>query len=66
MGTSEWIAAIVAIGGFAAWLLAFWLRLGRVLERLNVLSGGQKRTTTKLENHEHRITKVEVIVDGLK
>lgn len=64
MGISEWIAAVVAVGGFAAWLLAFWLRLGRVLERLDFLSGGHKRTTTKLENHEHRGSGPNVLLGG--
>lgn len=70
MSPGEWVSAIVAVvglvGGFAGWMTALWIRAGRILERVDVLTTGHKRTTTKVETIDRRLTRAEVILDGLK
>ena len=57
----EWIAAIAALGGFAAWMTAMWIRVGRILQRIDDFAGDQTLLKKQTADHETRITRLEVI-----
>ncbi len=63
MGPDQWIAGIVALGGFIAWMTAMWIRAGRILQRIDDIAGDQLRLKTQSADHETRITRLEVRVE---
>jgi hypothetical protein len=63
MGPGEWIAAVVALGGFAAWMTALWIRVGRILQRIDDIAGDQTLLKHQAADHETRITRLEVLIE---
>jgi hypothetical protein len=66
MGPAEWIAAVVAVIGFAGWMLALWFRAGQILERIERISGDHEKHGDRLDDHERRLTKTEIILASMK
>lgn len=58
-----WIAVLGTVGGFMAWMTALWVRAGRILERIDCFSGTQAEHGRKLDNHEGRITRLEIVTE---
>lgn len=57
----EALAALAALGGFAAWMTALWIRVGRILQRIDDVAGDQTLLKKQTADHETRITRLEVI-----
>lgn len=63
MGPGEWIAALVAAGGFIGWMTALWVRAGRILQRIDDLVDDQQALRVRVEQHELRLTRLEVFAE---
>ena len=63
MGPGEWIAALAALGGFVAWMTAMWVRVGRILQRIDDIAGDQALLKHQAADHETRITRLEVLIE---
>lgn len=63
MDTEHWMTAIAAAGGFIAWMTALWIRAGRILQRIDDLVGDQRTLRTRVEQHETRLTRLEVFAE---
>jgi hypothetical protein len=61
MGPGEWIAAIIAAGGFVAWMTAMWIRAGRILQRIDDIASDQLVLKQQSLDHETRIARLEAI-----
>lgn len=63
MEPEQWISAVVAAGGFIGWMTALWIRAGRILQRIDDLVGDQRTLNARVEQHETRLTRLEVFVE---
>jgi len=63
MTPAEWIAGTAALGGFVAWMTALWIRVGRVLQRLDDLVLAQSSLDRQVDQHEARLTRLEVYAE---
>lgn len=63
MGPNEWIAALSAAAGFIAWMTAMWIRAGRILQRIDDMAGAQAQLNARSNDHESRITRLEVFFE---
>ncbi len=63
MGPEQWISALVAAGGFIGWMTALWIRAGRILQRIDDLVGDQRTIKARVEQHETRLTRLEVFME---
>jgi hypothetical protein len=63
MAPAEWIAAAAALGGFAGWMTALWIRVGRILQRLDDVSANTGALDRQVNEHEARITRLEVFAE---
>jgi len=63
MGPGEWIAALAALGGFVGWMTAMWIRVGRILQRIDDIAGDQALLKHQTADHETRITRLEVLIE---
>lgn len=63
MSPEQWISTVVAAGGFIGWMTALWIRVGRILQRIDDLVGDQQALRTRVEQHETRLTRLEVFAE---
>jgi hypothetical protein len=63
MELEQWISVIVAAGGFVGWMTALWIRAGRILQRIDDLVGDQRLLKTRVEQHETRLTRLEIVAE---
>lgn len=63
MGLDKWFSLFVAACGFVGWMTALWIRVGRILQRIDDLIGDQQTIKTRLEQHETRLTRLEVVAE---
>jgi hypothetical protein len=63
METEQWMTAIAAAGGFIGWMTALWIRAGRILQRIDDLVGDQRTLKSRVEQHETRLTRLEVFAE---
>jgi hypothetical protein len=63
MGPGEWISAVAALGGFIGWMTALWVRAGRILQRIDDLAGAQQAMRACVDNHQTRITRLEIVAE---
>lgn len=61
MSPGDWINAVVAVVGLAA----LWVRLGRILQRIDDFSTDQAELKRKVGDHETRLVRTETRVEGL-
>jgi hypothetical protein len=63
MGAGEWITAVIAAGGFIAWMTAMWIRAGRILQRIDDIASDQLVLKQQSLDHETRITRLEAVLN---
>jgi hypothetical protein len=63
MGPLEWITAVTALGGFVAWMTAMWVRAGRILQRIDDISGDHLKLREQVDAHGTRLTRLEVVAE---
>jgi hypothetical protein len=63
MRPEQWISALVAAAGFVGWMTALWIRAGRILQRIDDLVGDQQALKGRVEQHEARLTRVEILME---
>lgn len=63
MGLEQWLSALAAAAGFIGWMTALWIRAGRILQRIDDLVGDQRTLKARVEQHEMRLTRLEVFAE---
>jgi hypothetical protein len=66
MEPGHWISIVVAAAGFVGWMTALWIRAGRILQRIDDLVGDQQMLKTRVEQHETRLTRLEVLAEQIQ